>query len=288
MSVIDKVIEEAGEMFAREGVGDEVTERLQQLWKFKVLKSKATESSYRASYGTPGYYQAEVNSYTFLQNGPSTSALPAHFSTGSLAAAVAEHLPSTSRFWFSSSASGHSLTAGFSIPAAPTKSIIPSAELENIDTLQKPLQRIFKEDVRPFGVRQLSTVSLVPDQTPYSLKSFLQLTSEANPLQAQEPAVGEDQPYGAHFAQPFVCANMIPSLPYELGGSNVQNVQTELFISKQKGLRLVDNVKPATSNVKCTHEPNQRDSIFDLKNQPAREESGTILHSLMEDNTPVL
>ncbi|NWY58289.1 TF2AY factor, partial [Chionis minor] len=77
-SVIEDVIEGVRELFAEEGVEEQVLKDLKQLWETKVMQSKATEGFFRHSHHSPQFtLQLPHNFHRVLQASAASLVIPA-------------------------------------------------------------------------------------------------------------------------------------------------------------------------------------------------------------------
>ncbi|XP_075269279.1 TFIIA-alpha and beta-like factor [Opisthocomus hoazin] len=89
-SVIEDVIEGVRELFAEEGVEEQVLKDLKQLWETKVMQSKATEGFFRHSHHTPQFtLQLPHNFHRVLHASAASVVIPAgkgfqNFSAGDM------------------------------------------------------------------------------------------------------------------------------------------------------------------------------------------------------------
>ncbi|NXF39486.1 TF2AY factor, partial [Nyctibius bracteatus] len=94
-SIIDDVIEGVRELFAEEGVEEQVLKDLKQLWETKVIQSKATEGFFRHSHHSPQFtLQLPHNFHHVLQASAAAVVIPAgrgfqHFTAADLGASGA-------------------------------------------------------------------------------------------------------------------------------------------------------------------------------------------------------
>ncbi|NWX13342.1 TF2AY factor, partial [Aegotheles bennettii] len=95
-SIIEDVIGGVWELFAEEGVEEQVLKDLKQLWETKVMQSKATEGFFRQSHHCPKFtLQLPHNFHHILQASTASLAVPAgrgfqHFTTADLGALQAD------------------------------------------------------------------------------------------------------------------------------------------------------------------------------------------------------
>ncbi|XP_072713217.1 TFIIA-alpha and beta-like factor [Ciconia boyciana] len=91
-SVIEDVVEGVRELFAEEGLEEQVLKDLKQLWETKVMQSKATEGFFRHSHHTPQFtLQLPHNFHRVLQASAASVVIPAgrgfqHFTAADLGA----------------------------------------------------------------------------------------------------------------------------------------------------------------------------------------------------------
>ncbi|NXN70603.1 TF2AY factor, partial [Himantopus himantopus] len=91
-SIIEDVIEGVRELFAEEGVEEQVLKDLKQLWETKVIQSKATEGFFRHSHHSPQFtLQLPHNFHRVLQASAASLVIPAgrgfqHFTAADLGA----------------------------------------------------------------------------------------------------------------------------------------------------------------------------------------------------------
>ncbi|NXW46297.1 TF2AY factor, partial [Nyctiprogne leucopyga] len=94
-SIIEDVIEGVRELFAEEGVEEQVLKNLKQLWETKVMQSKATEGFFRHSHPSPQFtLQLPHNFHRVLQASAASLVIPTgrgfqHFTTADLGASRA-------------------------------------------------------------------------------------------------------------------------------------------------------------------------------------------------------
>ncbi|NXA21221.1 TF2AY factor, partial [Ibidorhyncha struthersii] len=94
-SIIEDVIEGVQELFAEEGVEEQVLKDLKQLWETKVIQSKATEGFFRHSHHSPQFtLQLPHNFHRILQASAASLVIPAgrgfqHFTAADLGASQA-------------------------------------------------------------------------------------------------------------------------------------------------------------------------------------------------------
>ncbi|KFV18763.1 TFIIA-alpha and beta-like factor, partial [Tauraco erythrolophus] len=94
-SIIEDVIEGVRELFAEEGVEEQVLKDLKQLWETKVMQSKATEGFFRHSHRSPQFtLQLPHNFHRILQASAASLVIPAgrgfpHFTAADLGASRA-------------------------------------------------------------------------------------------------------------------------------------------------------------------------------------------------------
>ncbi|KFQ12401.1 TFIIA-alpha and beta-like factor, partial [Leptosomus discolor] len=78
MSIIEDVIEGVRELFAEEGLEEQVLKDLKQLWETKVMQSKATEGFFRHSHHSPQFtLQLPHNFHRVLQASAASLVIPA-------------------------------------------------------------------------------------------------------------------------------------------------------------------------------------------------------------------
>ncbi|NXS91514.1 TF2AY factor, partial [Jacana jacana] len=78
MSIIEDVIEGVRDVFAEEGVGEQVLKDLKQLWETKVMQSKATEGFFRHSHRPPQFtLQLPHSFHRVLQASAASLVIPA-------------------------------------------------------------------------------------------------------------------------------------------------------------------------------------------------------------------
>ncbi|NXW60377.1 TF2AY factor, partial [Eurystomus gularis] len=76
-SIIDDVIEGVRELFAEEGLEEQVLKDLKQLWETKVMQSKATEGFFRHSHHSPQFtLQLPPNFHRILQTSAASLVIP--------------------------------------------------------------------------------------------------------------------------------------------------------------------------------------------------------------------
>ncbi|KFZ60472.1 TFIIA-alpha and beta-like factor, partial [Antrostomus carolinensis] len=91
-SIIEDVIEGVQELFAEEGVEEQVLKDLKQLWETKVMQSKATEGFFRHNHHSPQFtLQLPHNFHRVLQASAASLVIPTgrgfqHFTTADLGA----------------------------------------------------------------------------------------------------------------------------------------------------------------------------------------------------------
>ncbi|NWH25034.1 TF2AY factor, partial [Grus americana] len=94
-SIIEDVIEGVRELFAEEGLEEQVLKDLKQLWETKVMQSKATEGFFRHSHCSPQFtLQLPHNFHRVLQASAASLVIPAgrgfqHFTAADLGASQA-------------------------------------------------------------------------------------------------------------------------------------------------------------------------------------------------------
>ncbi|XP_009469491.1 PREDICTED: TFIIA-alpha and beta-like factor [Nipponia nippon] len=94
-SIIEDVIEGVRELFAEEGLEEQVLKDLKQLWETKVMQSKATEGFFRHSHHSPQFtLQLPHNFHRVLQASAASLVIPAgrgfqHFTAADLGASRA-------------------------------------------------------------------------------------------------------------------------------------------------------------------------------------------------------
>ncbi|NXE05696.1 TF2AY factor, partial [Lophotis ruficrista] len=191
-SIIEDVIEGVRELFAEEGLEEQVLKDLKQLWETKVMQSKATEGFFRHSHHSQQFtLQLPHNLHHVLQASAASLVIPAgrgfqHFAAADLGASQAGatltlptgiaypiHVPAGVTL---QTASGHLYKVN--VPVMVTQA---SGEAS---ILHHPVQQIFQPLGQP-SVLQANIATLPP----VAQVNASSAQADAEPLQPQEIAV---------------------------------------------------------------------------------------------------
>ncbi|XP_042102137.1 TFIIA-alpha and beta-like factor isoform X2 [Ovis aries] len=173
-SVIEDVIEGVRDLFAEEGVEEQVLKDLKQLWETKVLQSKATEDFFRNSVHSPLFtLQLPHSLHQTLQSSAASLVIPAGRTHPSFTAAELGTSNSSASFTFpgypihvpvgvtQQTASAHLYKV--SVPFMVTQTS------ERASILQPPVQQVFQ---------LLGQPSIIQTSIPQLNPCFLQATTE--------------------------------------------------------------------------------------------------------------
>uniref|UniRef100_A0A8B9X5L8 Ral transcription factor IIA subunit 1 like n=1 Tax=Bos mutus grunniens TaxID=30521 RepID=A0A8B9X5L8_BOSMU len=173
-SVIEDVIEGVRDLFAEEGVEEQVLKDLKQLWETKVLQSKATEDFFRNSVHSPLFtLQLPHSLHQTLQSSAASFVIPAGRTRPSFTAAELGTSNSSASFTFpgypihvpvgvtQQTASAHLYKV--SVPFMVTQTS------ERASILQHPVQQVFQ---------LLGQPSIIQTSIPQLNPCFLQATTE--------------------------------------------------------------------------------------------------------------
>ncbi|XP_061288300.1 TFIIA-alpha and beta-like factor isoform X1 [Bos javanicus] len=173
-SVIEDVIEGVRDLFAEEGVEEQVLKDLKQLWETKVLQSKATEDFFRNSVHSPLFtLQLPHSLHQTLQSSSASFVIPAGRTRPSFTAAELGTSNSSASFTFpgypihvpvgvtQQTASAHLYKV--SVPFMVTQTS------ERASILQHPVQQVFQ---------LLGQPSIIQTSIPQLNPCFLQATTE--------------------------------------------------------------------------------------------------------------
>ncbi|XDC73058.1 hypothetical protein R6Z07F_004231 [Ovis aries] len=173
-SVIEDVIEGVRDLFAEEGVEEQVLKDLKQLWETKVLQSKATEDFFRNSVHSPLFtLQLPHSLHQTLQSSAAALVIPAGRTRPSFTAAELGTSNSSASFTFpgypihvpvgvtQQTASAHLYKV--SVPFMVTQTS------ERASILQPPVQQVFQ---------LLGQPSIIQTSIPQLNPCFLQATTE--------------------------------------------------------------------------------------------------------------
>ncbi|XDA74014.1 hypothetical protein R6Z07M_004224 [Ovis aries] len=173
-SVIEDVIEGVRDLFAEEGVEEQVLKDLKQLWETKVLQSKATEDFFRNSVHSPLFtLQLPHSLHQTLQSSAASLVIPAGRTRPSFTAAELGTSNSSASFTFpgypihvpvgvtQQTASAHLYKV--SVPFMVTQTS------ERASILQPPVQQVFQ---------LLGQPSIIQTSIPQLNPCFLQATTE--------------------------------------------------------------------------------------------------------------
>ncbi|NP_001073698.1 TFIIA-alpha and beta-like factor [Bos taurus] len=173
-SVIEDVIEGVRDLFAEEGVEEQVLKDLKQLWETKVLQSKATEDFFRNSVHSPLFtLQLQHSLHQTLQSSAASFVIPAGRTRPSFTAAELGTSNSSASFTFpgypihvpvgvtQQTASAHLYKV--SVPFMVTQTS------ERASILQHPVQQVFQ---------LLGQPSIIQTSIPQLNPCFLQATTE--------------------------------------------------------------------------------------------------------------
>ncbi|XP_004369534.1 TFIIA-alpha and beta-like factor isoform X1 [Trichechus manatus latirostris] len=171
-SVIEDVIERVRNLFAEEGIEEQVLKDLKQLWETKVLQSKATEDLFRNSVHSPLYtLQLPHGMHQTLQTSTASLVVPAGRSIPTFTTAELGTSNSSANFTFPSSI-GYPIhvPAGVTLQTASghlykvNVPIIVTQTPGRASILQHPIQQVFQQLGQPSviqtGIPQLSPSSL--------------------------------------------------------------------------------------------------------------------------------
>ncbi|NXU71563.1 TF2AY factor, partial [Oreotrochilus melanogaster] len=156
-SIIEDVIEGLWELFAEEGVEEQVLKDLKQLWETKVMQSKATEGFFRHSHHCPQFtLQLPHNFQHVLQASAASLVIPAgrgfpHFMTADLGALPADAtltLPSTITYPVHVPAGVTLQTASGQLYKVNVPVVVTQASGDP-STLHQPVQQIFHSVGQP-------------------------------------------------------------------------------------------------------------------------------------------
>ncbi|NXL61397.1 TF2AY factor, partial [Chordeiles acutipennis] len=189
-SIIEDVIEGVRELFAEEGVEEQVLKDLKQLWETKVMQSKATEGFFRYSHHSPQFtLQLPHNFHRVLQASAASLVIPAgrgfqHFSAADLGASRAGAtltLPSGIAYPIHVPAGVTLQTASGHLYKVNVPVVVTQAPGDVPGILHHPVQQIFQPLGHP-SVLQASIASVAQVNA-----SSAQAAAET--LQPQETAV---------------------------------------------------------------------------------------------------
>ncbi|XP_036904927.1 TFIIA-alpha and beta-like factor [Sturnira hondurensis] len=165
-SVIEDVIEGVRDLFAEEGIEEQVLKDLKQLWETKVLQSKATEDFFRNSIHSPLFtLQLPQGLHQTLQSSTASLVIPAGRTLPSFTAAELSTSNSSANFTFPGypihvpagvtlqTASGHLYKVNVPIMVTQTSG--------RAGVLQHPIQQVFQQLGQPL-VMQTSVPRLSP------------------------------------------------------------------------------------------------------------------------------
>ncbi|XP_004590716.2 TFIIA-alpha and beta-like factor [Ochotona princeps] len=172
-SVIEDVIEAVRNLFAEEGVEEQVLKDLKQLWETKILQSKATEDFFRHSVRPPVFtFQLPHGLHQAVQSPTASIIIPTGRTLPSFTTELGTSTPSTNLTFPGypvhvpagvtlQSASGHLYKVSVPIMVTQTSG--------RANILQHPFQQVFQ----PFG-----QPSLIPARVPRLGLCSLQATTE--------------------------------------------------------------------------------------------------------------
>ncbi|XP_053522975.1 TFIIA-alpha and beta-like factor [Artibeus jamaicensis] len=187
-SVIEDVIEGVRDLFAEEGIEEQVLKDLKQLWETKVLQSKATEDFFRNSIHSPLFtLQLPHGLHQTLQSSTASLVIPAGRTLPSFTTAELSTSNSSASFTFPGypihvpagvtlqTASGHLYKVNVPIMVTQTSG--------RAGVLQHPIQQVFQQLGQP-SVLQTS----VPRLSPGSLRASSE-KSQGTETVLQQPSV---------------------------------------------------------------------------------------------------
>ncbi|XP_017404007.1 TFIIA-alpha and beta-like factor isoform X1 [Cebus imitator] len=187
-SVIEDVIEGVRNLFAEEGIEEQVLKDLKQLWETKVLQSKATEDFFRNSIQSPLFtLQLPHNLHQTLQSSTASLVIPAGRTLPSFTTAELGTSNSSASFTFPGysihvpagvtlqTASGHLYKVNVPIMVTQTSG--------RAGILQHPIQQVFQQLGQP-SVIQTS----VPQLNPCSLQATTEKSQRVETV-LQQPTI---------------------------------------------------------------------------------------------------
>ncbi|XP_072793863.1 TFIIA-alpha and beta-like factor isoform X1 [Vicugna pacos] len=187
-SVIEDVIEGVRDLFAEEGVEEQVLKDLKQLWETKVLQSKATEDFFRNSVHSPLVtFQLPHSLHQTLQSSTASLVIPAVRTLPSFTTAELGTSNSSAHFAFPGypihvpagvtlqTASGHLYKVNVPIMVTQTSG--------GANILQHPIQQVFQQLGQP-SVIQTS----IPQLNPCSLQATTEKSQRMETV-LQQPTV---------------------------------------------------------------------------------------------------
>ncbi|XP_064350579.1 TFIIA-alpha and beta-like factor isoform X1 [Camelus dromedarius] len=187
-SVIEDVIERVRDLFAEEGVEEQVLKDLKQLWETKVLQSKATEDFFRNSVHSPLItFQLPHSLHQTLQSSTASLVIPAGRTLPSFTTAELDTSNSSANFAFPGypihvpagvtlqTASGHLYKVNVPIMVTQTSG--------RANILQHPIQQVFQQLGQP-SVIQTS----IPQLNPCSLQATTEKSQRMETV-LQQPTV---------------------------------------------------------------------------------------------------
>ncbi|XP_055396026.1 TFIIA-alpha and beta-like factor isoform X2 [Bubalus kerabau] len=173
-SVIEDVIEGVRDLFAEEGVEEEVLKDLKQLWETKVLQSKATEDFFRNSVHSPLFtLQLPHSLHQTLQSSAASFVIPAGRTRPSFTAAELGTSNSSASFTFP----GYPIHVPVGVTQQTTSAHLCKVSVpfmvtqtsERANVLQHPVQQVFQ---------LLGQPSIIQTSIPQLNPCFLQATTE--------------------------------------------------------------------------------------------------------------
>ncbi|NWS53605.1 TF2AY factor, partial [Chunga burmeisteri] len=222
-SIIEDVIEGVRELFAEEGLDEQVLKDLKQLWETKVIQSKATEGFFRHSHHSPQFtLQLPRNFHHVLQASAASVVIPTgggfqHFTAADLGASRAGATLSLS----SSIAYPLHVPAGVTLQTASghlykvNVPVMVTQAQGDVNILHQPVQQIFQPLGQPSVLQaniasvaqvnassaQAAAETLQPQETATQQTTVFQenvmekkhLENSANATLVQQPSVGQQQ-----------------------------------------------------------------------------------------------
>ncbi|XP_044781830.2 TFIIA-alpha and beta-like factor isoform X2 [Bubalus bubalis] len=173
-SVIEDVIEGVRDLFAEEGVEEQVLKDLKQLWETKVLQSKATEDFFRNSVHSPLFtLQLPHSLHQTLQSSAASFVIPAGRTRPSFTAAELGTSNSSASFTFP----GYPIHVPVGVTQQTTSAHLCKVSVpfmvtqtsERASILQHPVQQVFQ---------LLGQPSIIQTSIPQLNPCFLQATTE--------------------------------------------------------------------------------------------------------------
>uniref|UniRef100_A0A2K5C915 Ral transcription factor IIA subunit 1 like n=1 Tax=Aotus nancymaae TaxID=37293 RepID=A0A2K5C915_AOTNA len=230
-SVIEDVIEGVRDLFAEEGIEEQVLKDLKQLWETKVFQSKATEDFFRNSIQSPLFtLQLPHNLHQTLQSSTASLVIPAGRTLPSFTTAELGTSNSSANFTFPGysihvpagvtlqTASGHLYKVSVPIMVTPTSG--------RADILQQPIQQVFQQLGQP-SVIQTS----VPQLNPCCLQATTEKSQRIETV-LQQPTILPSEPVDRKYLENATSDTLVYP-------GNEHKIMPEVLLSHQESSHYV-------------------------------------------------